>query len=84
MPLIDLLREKAYKSKFRLIMSTNDRFVMNKVPLEEWSYLERTGPHVRIYNCDNASAKFERFKMTGLNNFDLLATDFLSEAKLDG
>src|SRR5207244_1908095 len=41
--LIDLLRRRTYESTVQLLMSTNDRFVMNHVPLEEWSVLDRRG-----------------------------------------
>lgn len=75
--LIDLLREKAKRSSFQLIMSTNNRFVMNRVPLEEWCVLERTKGHVRVRNYANSAAAFEEFKITGLSNFDLFATNFL-------
>ena len=40
--LIDLFRHKAEHSAIQFIAATNDRFVMNKVPLEEWSVLQRT------------------------------------------
>src|SRR5439155_13458213 len=63
--LIDLLREKCYQSSVQLIMSTNDRFVMNKVPLEEWCYLIRRGNRVRVLNYKNCREAFERFKVTG-------------------
>jgi energy-coupling factor transporter ATP-binding protein EcfA2 len=76
--LIDLLREKAKRSSFQLIMSTNNRFVMNRVPLEEWCVLERTKGHVRVRNYANSAAAFEEFKITGLSNFDLFATNFLA------
>jgi len=82
--LIEVLRAKAYHSSVQLIMSTNDRFVMNSVPLEEWCYLRRTGNHVRVLNYSNARDAFERFKVTGLNNFDLLATDFLEKITTNG
>lgn len=75
--LIDLLREKAKQSTFQLIMSTNNRFVMNRVPLEEWCVLERTKGNVRVRNYANSAAAFEAFKITGLSNFDLFATNFL-------
>jgi hypothetical protein len=75
--LIDLIRDKATRSTFQLIMSTNNRFVMNRVPLEEWCVLERKGGEVRVRNYANSAAAFERFKVTGLNNFDLLATNYL-------
>jgi energy-coupling factor transporter ATP-binding protein EcfA2 len=41
--LIDLMIEEAKNNSIQLIMATNDRFVMNKVPLEAWSLLQRVG-----------------------------------------
>jgi predicted ATPase len=77
--IIDLLRRKARDSAVQLIMSTNDRFVMNKVPLEEWCLLQRTGNKVCVRNYRNSKEAFDRFKVTGLNNFDFLATDFIDK-----
>ena len=76
--LIDLLRKKAKESNIQLILSTNDRFVMNRVPLEEWSVLQRRGSHVRVRNYENSRELFEEFKFTGLSNFSLLEMDFLN------
>lgn len=77
--LIELLREKVRDSSVQLIMSTNDRFVMNRVPLEEWSVLQRQRNVVRVRNYQNSKDIFDEFKFTGLSNFDFLATDFLNE-----
>jgi energy-coupling factor transporter ATP-binding protein EcfA2 len=77
--LIDLLRDKAERSNFQLLMSSNNRFVMNRVPLEEWCVLQRNGHHVSARNYRNSKDVFERFKITGLSNFDLLTTDFLEK-----
>lgn len=77
--LIDLLREKAEKSKTQLILSTNDRFVMNHVPLEEWSVIQRKGNHVEVKNFINSRHQFEEFKFTGLSNFSFFETDFINE-----
>jgi hypothetical protein len=77
--LINLVRRKSQESSVQLIMATNDRFVMNNVPLEEWSVLEREGSKVKVRNYENSKPVFDQFKFTGLNNFDFLATDFLSE-----
>ncbi len=74
--LIDLLREKAEKSKFQLIASTNDKFVMNRVPLEEWSFLQRRGSHVKVLNYENSRELFEEFRFTGLSNFSFLEMDY--------
>ncbi len=73
--LIDLLRRKANQSEIQLVMSTNDKFVMNQVPLEEWSVLQRTRNHVSVKNYQNARAEFESFKFTGLSNFSFLEFD---------
>ena len=82
--LIDLLRDKAHRSNFQLLMSSNNRFVMNRVPLEEWCVLQRNGHHVSARNYRNSKDVFERFKITGLSNFDLLTTDFLEKALPNG
>jgi len=79
--LITLLTEKAKDSSVQLIMSTNDRFVMNNVPLEYWSVAERAANGCRIYNCDNAPEKFRDFQLTGLSNFDFFAAGFFSEGE---
>ena len=76
--LIDLLRQKAADSSVQLILSTNDRFVMNKVPLEEWSVMQRHGSHVQVRNYENSRKIFEEFRFTGLSNFSFLEMDFVS------
>lgn len=68
---------KAEKTQMQLVMSSNDRFVMNSVPLHYWTVLDREGSVVHVYNENNSREKFESFKFTGLNNFDFLATDFI-------
>lgn len=75
--IIELLIVKAKKNDFQLIMTSNDRFVMNKVPLEYWSVLKRKGSRVNMYNSRNSEKKFSEFKYLGLNNFDFFASDFL-------
>jgi len=80
--LIGLLIELAKKNDdIQLIMSTNDRFVMNNVPLEYWQVIQRKGGECRIYNYRNSKEIFDEFAYTGLNNFDFLATDFLNIEK---
>lgn len=76
--LIKLLDSRVEDSPVQLVMSTNDRFVMNSVPLDKWSVLERKGGSCRVKNYRNSRDTFERFKFTGLNNFDFLAVDFLN------
>jgi len=78
--LIKLLMSKAQRAQVQLIMSTNDRFVMNTVPLEAWTVLRRTGPKIKIYNYTNSKERFDQFKFTGMNNFDFFASNFLDES----
>jgi hypothetical protein len=77
--LIQLLIEIAEENDFiQLIMSTNDRYVMNNVPLEYWQIIQRNGGECKIYNYKNSKEIFDEFEYTGLNNFDFLATDFIN------
>ncbi len=62
----------------QLIMTSNDRLVMNSVPLENWIIAERHGGKLSIRDYINSKTEFDRFKFTGLNNFDMLAHDFLT------
>ena len=77
--LINLLRDKADKSQIQLIMSTNDRFVMNEVPLSEWTVLHRDGSVVSVSNYLNSKEKFDEFRFTGLSNFSFFEMDYLSD-----
>jgi energy-coupling factor transporter ATP-binding protein EcfA2 len=68
--LIKTLIEKAEKGGFQLFMTTNDRFVMNEVPMKYWSMIIRTGSLVKVKNYENSHDEFEKFEKLGLNNFD--------------
>ncbi|MGO4437284.1 hypothetical protein [Rhizobium sp. RAF56] len=76
--LIKLIVDKVQSSEMQMIMTTNDRYVMNGIDLEYWSVLDRKGPEVWSYNSKNRPEEFEEFRFTGLSNFDFLARDFLS------
>lgn len=73
---IDLLIRKAQANKLQLIMTSNDRFVMNEVPLKYWAVLKRKGGIVKMFNERNSQEQFNKFKYLGLNNFDFFASDF--------
>lgn len=77
--LINLLMEKAANSHIQIIMATNNKFVMNRVPLETWSVLKREINRCNVYNYANSKEKFDNFKFTGMNNFDFFMSDFISE-----
>ncbi len=74
--LIEQLVARAEKAPTQLIMSTNDRFVMNGVPLKYWCIIKRKGSVSKIYNYKNSKETFDEFKFTGLSNFDFLSTEF--------
>ena len=74
--LIKLLIERAQGTTVQLIMTTNDRFVMNSVPLEDWSVIHRIGAKCRIYNYRNSPKLFDGFALTGLNNFDFFSSNY--------
>jgi predicted ATPase len=77
--LINFIRRCAKDFYIQMVMSTNDRFIMNNVPLEEWVLLSRDGGSVKVHNFTNSQVAFDNFKFTGLNNFDFLAMDFIHE-----
>lgn len=77
--MIKILIEKAKTGLFQLIMTTNDEFIMNGVPIEYWSVIERSPGRSRLHNIYNSRDKIEEFKFIGLNNFDLFTSEFLLE-----
>ncbi len=79
--IINLLIHKAKTFDLQLIITSNDRFVMNEVPLEYWSVLKRKGGIVKLFNAQNSAQQFNDFKYLGLNNFDFFASD-LFEAEV--
>jgi len=80
--LIGMLIEKAKANNIQLVMSSNDRYVMNDVPLEYWNVLHRVGSVVKAFNYSNSKDKFDEFEYSGLSNFDFFASEyFLPDAK---
>lgn len=77
--MIELLISKTQTGLVQLVMTTNDRFIMNGVPLEYWSVIERKPGLAKLHNIHNSKQIFEDFKFTGLNNFDFFATKFYVE-----
>jgi len=75
---IKLITMIAEEGKGQVIMSTNDRFVMNNVPLKYWQIIQRNGGQCSVFNYHNSKDKFDEFEYMGLNNFDFLATDFIN------
>lgn len=71
--LIELLMSKALEHNIQLIMSSNDRYVMNYVSLEYWSVLQREGAVVTAIDYTNSQEIFEEFSYSGLSNFDFFS-----------
>lgn len=74
--LIDLVIEKVSSSNVQVIMTTNDRFVMNKIDLKYWSVIQRIPKKSLFFNYKNSKETFDDFEYTGLSNFDFLSTEF--------
>lgn len=81
--IIKILIEKAETGLVQLIMTTNDEFIMNGVPIEYWSLIERTPGSAKLHNIYNSREKIEEFKFIGLNNFDLFTSEFLLQKEGD-
>lgn len=77
--IIKVLISKAENGLVQLIMTTNDRFIMNGVPLEYWSVIERRPGLAKLHNVYNSKQIFDDFKFTGLNNFDFFSSEFYLE-----
>lgn len=82
--IIDVLRKKSDSAGLQVIMSTNDRFVMNEVPLKEWTVLHREGSLVTVKNYQNSAEKFDQFRFTGLSNFSFFEMDYLEASQEEG
>jgi len=77
--LIKVLVERVEKTQIQLIMSTNDKFIMNNIDLKYWQVVSRSGGNVHLHNEENSPREFEEFKFTGLNNFEFFTTEFFKE-----
>ena len=69
------------KNDIQLIATSNDSFLMDVVDLNYWSILQREGSKVSAINHKNHPELFDDFSFTGLNNFDLLSSDFIARHK---
>lgn len=74
--LISLIIKKIKDSNIQLFLTTNDRLMMNTIPIKYWTVLERNPKKTIAYNYPNSKDNFEDFKYTGLSNFDFLTTLF--------
>ncbi len=81
--LVKLLVKRAEGTNVQLIMTSNDRIVMNNVPLEYWSIMHRVGGVCNIYNYKNSPKLFDDFALTGLNNYDFFSSYYYLKEELE-
>jgi len=74
-----LIFDKCKDSNIQLIATSNDGFLMDTVDLKYWHVLKREGSVVRSISIDTHPEIFEKFKFTGLSNFDFFSSDFLEQ-----
>ncbi len=76
--LIKFLVSKAenLKDKIQLVMTTNDRFVMNSVSLDYWTVIDKSEGGIELYSEKSNHDLFEDFKYIGLNNFDFFSGQY--------
>ncbi len=64
-------------SKIQFITTSNDISLMNAVPLSDFIVCERSNHIVQCFTKMNSKKKFDDWQQLGLNNFDLLTSNFL-------
>lgn len=77
--MINIMIKKINESNIQFFMTTNDRYIMNKIPLRYWTVIDRQGNDSVFYSYTNSKEIFDDFKYTGLNNFDFFTTGFYNQ-----
>jgi predicted ATPase len=77
--LIAIVIEQAENGHSQFLLTTNDRFVMNKVPLEYWCVLDRNVGKVQAYTPRNSPDTFKDFEEYGFNNFDFYSKSLFNQ-----
>lgn len=77
--LLRLLVARAQNRSIQLIMTTNNRFIMNAVRLEFWRGLVSAPNGVRVVSPTTDPKAFESFRNTGLSNFDFFSSGFMRQ-----
>jgi|WetSurMetagenome_2_1015567.scaffolds.fasta_scaffold68996_1 hypothetical protein len=67
------------RENIQFIASSNDSFLMDTVDIKYWNVLKRKGEKITSLNYSNSKLKFDKFKYTGLTNFDFFSSDYLLE-----
>ncbi len=75
--LADIIFGEVSESKIQIIATSNDIFLMNSVSLNDLTVCYRSEHMVTSMNYSNSKERFDAWKQLGLNNFDLLSSNFL-------
>jgi len=74
-----LIFNKCENSRVQLIATSNDSFLMDVVDIKYWNVLYRNGNIVKALNYLTNKELFQKFKYTGLSNFDFFASDYIKQ-----
>jgi len=72
-----LLFSRMEENKIQFVATSNDYFLMNVVDVKYWNIVHREGNQIKVHNYSNSKEKFDKFRVSGLNNFDLFSSNFL-------
>lgn len=65
------------EDKIQLLMTTNDRFVMNNIPLKYWIIINKQeNGKIEFFTKKTHKKSFEDFEDIGLNNFDFFSGEY--------
>jgi hypothetical protein len=70
---------KERAANIQIIVTSNDSFLINALPLHDLTICHRSNHFVKVMNYSNSKDKFAKWKQLGLNNFDLFSSDFLQD-----
>ncbi len=77
--LIQLLIKRIENTNIQIIITSNDRFLINSFNIKNINFLERKGHMVQSYNYSNNKDHFDELIFTGLDNFDFLKSEMYQE-----
>lgn len=77
--LAKLLKKKVKDNNIQIIATTNDQFLANAMDLEDVVLLKRDKNTVSSYDFKNNKSLFEEFEMSGMDNYNLLSSDFFKK-----
>lgn len=72
-----LIFNKMKANNVQFIATSNDYFLMNSVSINDWNIISRRDNKIISHNYQNSKKLFDEFKFTGMNNFQLFASDYL-------